>query len=111
MELKGIPVTLYTTTQTGTDDFGAPIETETAVTVDNVLVGSPSSEDIVNSTELYGKRVVYNLAIPKGDTHDWTDKKVSFFGQTFRVFGLPVEGIEAMIPLSWNKQIMVERYA
>lgn len=110
MEIKGIPVKLYTQTQSGTDDFGQPTYTETAVTVDNVLIGEPSSEDIINSTELYGKKLAYTLAIPKGDQNVWEDKKVEFFGQTFHTFSSVTQGIEDMIPLSWNKKIKVEKY-
>jgi len=110
MEIKGITVTLYTTTQNGVDEFNNPIEVETAVTVNNVLVGEPTADEIVNSTELYGKKVVYTLGIPKGDTNDWLNKKVSFFGANFRTFGFVTEGIEAMVPLSWNKKVKVERF-
>jgi hypothetical protein len=35
---------------------------------------------------------------------------VDFFGHSWRVIGFGTEGIEANIPLSWNKKIMVERY-
>lgn len=110
MEIKGIPVTLYTTTQNGVDEFNNPIEVETAVTVNNVLVGEPSADDIVNSTELYGKKVVYTLAIPKGDANNWENKKVSFFGANFHTFGSVTQGIESMIPGSWNKKVKVEKY-
>ena len=57
-----------------------------------------------------GKKLVYTLAIPKGDTHDWKDRKVEFFGKKFRTFGEPIEGIEDMMPLRWNKKVQVERY-
>ena len=40
--LKGIDVTLYEKTQTGTDEADAPVYAETPVTVHNVLVGEPS---------------------------------------------------------------------
>ena len=54
---------------------------------------------------------VYQLGIPKGDNHDWTaGKKVRFFDADWRIIGIPQEGIEIMIPLSWNKQVQVERY-
>ena len=59
---------------------------------------------------LTGKKAVYTLAIPKGDTHDWEDKEVKFFGKRWRTFGIPLEGIEQLIPLDWNKKVMVERY-
>lgn len=35
---------------------------------------------------------------------------MAFFGQTFRTCGGAVQGIEAMIPLRWNKKVQVERY-
>ncbi|HHJ8372345.1 hypothetical protein [Streptococcus pyogenes] len=54
--------------------------------------------------------VVYTLAIPKGDNHDWGDKEVRFFGEKWRTVGLALEGIEELIPLEWNKKVMVERY-
>ena len=44
--LKGIDVTLYEKTQTGTDEADAPVYAETPVTVHNVLVGEPSAEEI-----------------------------------------------------------------
>ena len=108
--IHGIPVTLYTVQQTGSDDFGAPIYKETAVTVDNVLVAPASNTEILETTNLYGKKAVYTLGIPKGDTHVWEGRKVSFFGQDFRVFGIPTQGIDDLIPLEWNKKVTVERY-
>lgn len=83
--IKGIDITLYTDSDTKT--------------VSNVLVGEPATSEGTLS---------YTLAIPKGDSHIWTDKKVSFFNKTFRTIGYPVEGIEENLPLLWNKQIKVE---
>ena len=108
--LKGIEVTLITKTQTGTDPFGAPIVTDVETYVDNVLVAPASSDDIVNQLSLTGRKAVYQLAIPKGDTHEWENVEVRFFGQRWRTFGIPLEGIEELIPLDWNKKVMVERY-
>lgn len=108
--IKGIDVTLYERTQTGEDDFGAAVYSETPVTVHNVLVGEPETADLVNELQLYGKRLAYVLAIPKGDTHDWEGAAVTFFGQKFRAYGSVTQGMEAMIPLRWNKKVKVERY-
>lgn len=108
--LHGITVQLHVLEQTGTDDFNRPIYSETLVGVDNVLVGEPTSQEIVNTLDLTGKKLAYTLAIPKGDTHDWTDTKVSFWGMTFRTIGEPTQGIEDMIPLVWNRKVKVERY-
>ena len=108
--IKGITVTLFERTQTGTDDFGAPVYAETPVTVQNVLVCPVSADAVVNELKLYGKRAVYELCLPKGDDHNWSDCRVDFFDQRFRVFGPAQEYIEAMIPLCWNKKVKVERY-
>lgn len=108
--IKGITVTLYERTQTGKDALNAPIYTETPVAVENVLVTPVSADDVVSDLQLYGKRAEYELCLPKGDAHDWRDCRVDFFGQRFRVFGLPRTYIEENVPLLWNTKIKVERY-
>lgn len=94
----------------GTDPFNNPTYEEQGIEVDNVLISPTSTDDIINQQSLTGKVAVYTLAIPKGDTHEWEDKEVLFFGQRWRTFGFVTEGIEDMIPLDWNKKVMVERY-
>ncbi|MGV3011528.1 hypothetical protein [Streptococcus thoraltensis] len=110
MKLKGIPVTLIGKIKTGYDPFGQPIFENKSITVQNVLVAPSSSEDITNQLSLTGKKVVYTLAIPKNDSNNWTDREVIFFGKRWRTVGIPTEGIADMIPLDWNKKVMVERY-
>lgn len=109
-KIKGITVTLWEKTQTGLDELRQPIYEETPILVDNVLVSPTTSSEVVESLNLYGKRAVYNIAIPKGDTHEWENRKISFFGQDFQSFGFVTEGIEANIPLEWNKKIQVAKY-
>lgn len=108
--IKGIPVILYQRTQSGTDEFGDPVYTETPVTVDNVLVVPAAAQDVVDGLQLYGKRAEYLLCLPKGDAHRWEDQRVEFFGRSWRVFGPPQEYIEALVPLAWNRKVKVERY-
>ncbi len=108
--ITGINVILHTKTQTGTDPLGAPIYAQTAETVQNVLVGEPTADDLINELQLYGKRLAYTLAIPKGDSHDWDDVEVEFFGKKFRTYGTAVQGIEHLVPLNWNKKVKVEAY-
>jgi len=81
--LRGTDILLYSGIQT--------------TTVGNVLIGEPSAD---------GKS--YTLGIPKGDQNTWTDRKLGFFGRTFRTIGLPAQGIEANIPLSWHKKVKAE---
>ncbi|MGX7134318.1 hypothetical protein [Enterococcus thailandicus] len=109
-KIKGVTIILVDKVKTGTDPFGTPIYEDRDIEVENVLVSPTSSDDIVNQLTLTGKRAVYTLGIPKDDTHNWEDKKVKFFGEHWRTFGFPEEGIEDLIPLDWNKKVMVERY-
>ena len=108
--MKGTTVQLAVDTVTGYDPFGNPITEEEFVDVPDVLVGQPTSDDIVTTTQLYGKRIEYMLGIPKGDTHDWLDKKVIIWGQTYKTFGYPITGEQANIPLRWGQNIKVEKY-
>ena len=108
--IKGIPVTLYEKTLTGYDAATRPVYTETPVTVENVLIGQPSAEDITSGYNLSGKQIDYVLAIPKGDTHQWTDRTVEFWNMKFRTVGVPTQGIDALIPLDWNKKVKVTAY-
>lgn len=89
--IKGIPVKLH---------INGNIEI-----VGNVLVGEPVLAD---STIGNSKIMAYTLAIPKGDLHDWANKKVEFFDKKFRTVGKEIQGIEANIPLCWHKKISVE---
>lgn len=108
--IKGETVYLITKRKIGEDPFGAPIVQEEKVAVNNVLIAPTLSDDIVNQLELTGRKAVYTLAIPKGDTNNWENVEVEFFGERWRTFGISTMGIEHLIPLDWNRKVMVERY-
>lgn len=110
MKIKGITVKLYNQIPQGPDDFGNETYQETEVDVENVLVSPASSDDVISSLNLYGKKAVYTLAIPKGNTNIWEDQIVEFFGQKYRVYGFVVQGIEDNIPLAWNAKAWCEVY-
>lgn len=107
MLLRGSTVTLTERTESGTNDFGESVWTETEIPVEGVLIGRPSAEDISAGLELYGKRAAYTLGIPKGDTHNWVDATVQFFGHTFLTFGLPLTAEPDNIPLCWGQIVHV----
>lgn len=110
LNIKGIPVKLSVRTQKGIDGFNRPTYEVSQEVVENVLVGEPSAEDVVNELNLSGKRIAYTLAIPKGDTHVWEDTEVEFWGMKFKTVGIHTQGIDDNIPLQWNKKVKVERY-
>ena len=113
--LRGVTVTLYEETQTGTDALNAPIYEETPVEVENVLIAEPSTDDLASSNAVYQKIVRVMLGIPKGDTHNWQDKHVSWtdrYGIThhYKTFGFPITGIEENIPGPWHMKVRCEGY-
>ena len=110
--LKGITITLITKTASGKDAFNREQFTESSETVENVLV-SPLSQnvsEILSELNMNGKKAVYQLAIPKGDTHNWENCIVEFFGERWKSIGFSTTGIDDLIPLDWNRKVVVERY-
>ncbi len=111
--LKGIDIILHEKVCTGKDAFNREIFEEVPVTVSNVLVApveSAGTQEVLSEVSLNGKGARYQLGIPKGDTHNWEDVTVEFFGHTWRTVGFSVIGIDELIPLDWNRKVTVERY-
>ena len=108
--IRGTAVQLGIKTKTGEDSFGAPVYTTEFVTVDNVLVGQPTADEITSGLALSGKTTEFMLGIPKGDTHIWEDTTVKIFGKTYRTVGAVIRGIEENVPGPWHFKIRVVRY-
>ena len=108
--IKGITIALLERNQVGIDGFNRPIYEYKKKCIHNVLISPATSNDVVSSLDLTGKRAEYVLAIPKKDCNNWEDRIVEFFGRRWKTIGFPIEGIEANIPLDWNKKVMVELY-
>ena len=110
--MTGIDITLISKTQVGVSGFNQPVYEDREVTVSDVLVGEPSTDDIQSNLTAYGKKTSYTLAIPKGDTNNWIDGEVILpepFGGRYKVIGRPTAGIEENIPLRWNKKVNLEQ--
>ncbi len=110
--LKGETIKLYTRTETGRDRLNRPVYEETAIEVENVLIGSPSTQEATDILNLTGRKAEYTLGIPKGDTNDWENKTVEFWGKKWRTIGIPVTGIQELLPqgMPWGMNVQVERY-
>ena len=108
--IRGLSVTLYKETLSGYDNFGAPIYTTTKETVNNVLVAQPSTDDVTSAVSLYGKKIAFNLGIPKGDANTWYDTFVIVRGERCRTIGKPVYGTPENMPMWWGGKVAVERY-
>lgn len=110
--IKGETIQIVIKTPNGIDDFGQPTFTEDLETIENVIVGSPSSNDVITSTSIEGKTIAYALGIPKEDEHDFVNTDVFVRGERFRTIGIPTEYTEGNMPSwwRWNKQVRIERY-
>ena len=103
-------VQLAVKTEGAPDPFGIPTETEQLIDVPGCLVGQPSTDDIAQTMEMYGKKIAYVVGVPKGDVNSWVDTDVIIWGERFRTIGYPETGIQGNIPLQWGKNVKVERY-
>lgn len=109
--MKGITVTLYEQIESGVDALNHPVYTERPVRVENVLVAPVGASEVLEIYSLTGRRAEYQLGVPKGDMHNWkAGSKVWFFNHAWRIIAMPEEGIDHLIPLSWNAKIRVESY-
>lgn len=109
--MHGITVILYEQVKTGENKLGEDIVEEIRHEVEDVLVGEPTEQEVIDALNLYGKKAVYCLGIPKKDDHKWiAGERVEFFGESFRIIGKPIRGIEDMIPGRWNMKVRVEAY-
>ena len=109
-KIVGIDVTLHQRVIDDYNAFNEPVYKDSTVTVSNVLVAPTTSDDVIDQHSLEGRKEVYTLAIPKGDTHDWENQIVEFWGKKYKSFGMPMMGIVDNIPLAWNMKVTVERY-
>lgn len=108
--IKGMTVTLINKVKVSEDEFNRPVYEPEVVQVDNVLVAPESNPEVLSQLNLAGHKEVYLLGIPKGDTHNWVNAQVEFFGKRWSTVGEPLEGMDDLIPLAWNKKVRVERY-
>lgn len=101
-------VTLIQRAKTGEDDFGAPVYEETETEVTEAVVYPTSAQDVTDTLNLTGKKSVYTVCIPKGDTNTWDNTKVIIREKPYRTIGVPL--VLTTTPLPWNGKIEVERY-
>lgn len=108
--ISGRTIKLHKKTLSGMDPFGAPIFSEEIIDVENVVISPSSDEEIKTDMQLYGKKSVYTLHLPKGDDNNWDNVEVEFFDRIWHTFGPVTEYQEEMVPLQWNKKVKVEHY-
>lgn len=108
--MKGETVVLVDQIVTGKDPFGGDVYEENQIVVNDVIIGTPSTDDMISDLSLYGKKLNFVLGIPKGDTNNWEDKTVIIRGEKYKTYGFPLTQTEENVPTRWNTQVKVERY-
>lgn len=107
MVIKGEEIQLVKHTLKEFDAFGSPIYEDSIINVPNVVISPVSTDDVIETLNMTGKKAVYQLCIPKNDTNEWKDTEVIFWGERYRTIGIPKQYM--FTPLEWNKQVQVER--
>lgn len=112
MSIKGESIILYDQSVTGKDDFNRNIVSETPTTINNVVIGHPTTDDITSEINLSGKTIAYILAIPAGDTHIWENRTVEFWGKKWKTIGTPMKFMDGFMGKNfpWNAKVKVEAY-
>ena len=83
---------------------------EKQIEVKGVLWSTNLTDDIIDTTNLVGKKDVHILAIPKGDTNKWEDQFVIIEGKRYHIFTPAKRGIDELVPSPWNAQYLAESY-
>ena len=113
--LRGIAVTVLKPTQSSTDPFGAPVAgTPVPMTVGNVLVDSPSTEDVEQTTRQFGVACDLKLHFPK-TCHDCrrgcSVALPAPWSGTFEVIGDPMPYDPELTPGEHDREVLVRRAA
>ncbi|MFP3156335.1 hypothetical protein LQZ18_18305 [Lachnospiraceae bacterium ZAX-1] len=106
--IRGRTIQLSVKSAVALDSLGNPIQEEVLVDVPNILIEPTSDQEVLETTDLYGRKAKYTLHIPKGDTNDWESTEVLFYGERWRTIGKGREWMEENTPTAWNKKVYVE---
>lgn len=110
---KGITVTVLVPTEDSTDPFGAPVAGKPdQVEVTNVLVSSPSTEAIEQTTRQFGAACELTLNFPKTFTDPLRGCSVELpapWEGVYEVLGEPMPLMPGLCPDERNRDVHVRR--
>lgn len=110
MVLNKTTIQIKTRTKAGIDALNRPVYAEAWEEVSGCVVGSPDSEDIESEMNLSGKRIAYEILLPKDDAHTWAGASVRIGSKVYRVIGDVKESFLNLPHIPCNKRISVEAY-
>lgn len=92
------------------DAIGDPTVTTSTITVDNVIVGPGSTNNLTDSIRPDGVIADYTLHLPKGyETYDLSGLRVQVRGKWFDVIGNPGYYTPDNAPGNWDYPVEVKR--
>ncbi len=111
--LRGIAVTVLKPMRSSADPFGAPAAgTPAPMTVDNVMVDSPTVEELDLSTRQFGVRCDLKLHFPKACHDSLRGCSVVLpapWSGTFEVIGDPMPYDPELTPGEHDREVLVRR--
>lgn len=105
--IVGETISVISFTTTSYDSFNAPVRSETAETVSNVLIEPAATSDITDSNRPDGHQVKYVLHFPKSYAGELEGREVVVRGERLSVIGHPARYTEANTPGDWNMRVEV----
>ena len=107
--IRGETVKVLRPSVNGMDAYNTPIRKWSKESVDNVLVGSPSPDDVATSAEPDGLRVSLPLYFPRSYHGALRGCRVGVRGTEYQVVGDPMPLDGGLTPTAWNMQVNVSR--
>ena len=107
--IRGVDVTVTRRTATTCDAMGEPVFSLTTTTVGNVLWHEASTDEIDESTRMFGVECDLSLDFPKTYTDSLEGCTVNVNGDEYRVLGDPKGYMAENTPTPWNRSVKVAR--
>ena len=107
--MRGEDVTVTRRVLSGRDDMGEPVFATSTETVGNVLWHESTTDEMDESTRMYGVTCDLSLDFPKSYKASLEGCHVTVRGTEYRVLGDPKGFMEQNTPTPWNRPVKVAR--
>ena len=107
--IRGENVTVTRKVLSSRDGMGEPVFSTSTETVANVLWHESSTDEMDESTRMYGVTCDLSLDFPKSYTASLEGCTVTVRGVDYRVLGDPKGYMEQNTPTPWNRPVRVAR--
>lgn len=101
--IRGRQAVVVRRVQSGTDEMGDPVFTETEETVANVLAAPSSTDEMDETNRAFGVVCEMTFHFPKSYTASLEGCRVRWGGREYRVIGDPQPYMDENTPTPWNR--------